>query len=798
MLVTIHGHFYQPPREDPWTGRIPCQPGAAPYHDWNEKIAAECYAPNARSRILDEQGRIEEIVSTYDWMNFDFGPTLLSWLETEMPEIHAEIVRADQRSRARCDGHGNAIAQVYSHAILPLANYRDKRTQVLWGLRDFEHRFGRPSESIWLAETAVDLETLRVLLEFGMRYLILSPGQAKRIRPMAGGPWSDVGGGRIDPRRAYYWRAPGEPGKGIAVFFYDGPIAVGISFEHLLRNASTFADRLQIAGRGAGPESLVHAATDGEVYGHHEPFGDMCLAYLARREGLLRGMGFTNYGHYLDLHPAKWEVEIDFGDSGEGTSWSCAHGVDRWKRDCGCSTGGLPGWNQKWRAPLRRGLDYLQDRLLEVYLAGMTEIVSDPWKARDDLIDVMLGRVDRDRWLEEHARRALTAEERRRAWSLLEAQRNAMYMYASCAWFFADISGIEVQQAFGYAARAIELAQPFSRSGLEQGFMGHLADARSNLPAMGTGADVWTRFTRPMRRPPSAIAIEATGLLAAGQNGMEASSPAFAIHVESSTGNLRGGGIQARIRVTDRATEEIHSYDVEARPDPGDLMRIQVRNETAGIEEVRGIDDLPYEVKLRVVRALLADTLAQDESRFDEIFETSRGLLERYRSLGLEPPPILRALANDAVNRRVAAAARLLEEIPSRDLTGRDLIAITAEIRQLAAAIGVGLVTEPIGRVIVRAIDVNLDHNVQDVGTEAINRTIDLLKAAETAGISIRRTNLEERVYALLSYHRDAVQARLSNRPAPEGGLDVDLLIRLAELSNLSLRMWDRAPAHSV
>jgi len=798
MIVTFHGHFYQPPRENPWTGRIPVQDGAAPHHDWNEKIAAECYAPNARSRILDEKGRIEEIVSTYEWLHFDFGPTLLSWLETEMPDVYAEILRADQQSRARNGGHGNAIAQVYNHMILPLASYRDKRTQVLWGLRDFEHRFGRPSESIWLSETAVDLETLRILIEFGMRYVILAPSQAKRIRPMAGGAWTDVSGARIDPRRAYRWRAPGNPGKGIAVFFYDGPIAAAISFEHLLRNSSILADRLQLAGRGAPPGALIHAATDGEIYGHHEPFGDMCVAYLARREGPLRGMEFTNYGHYLDKEPPTWEVDVDFGESGEGTSWSCAHGVGRWKRDCGCSTGALPAWNQKWRAPLRRGLEHLRDRLLEVYVAGISDLVRDPWEARDAYIDVLLKPEERGRWLESHARGALDAGERQRLWRLLESQRMGMFMFTSCAWFFADVSGLEVQQVLGYAARAIELAQPFCRADLEEGLLGHLADARSNIPSMGTGADIWKRFIRPMRRSPAAIAIEAAGLLAAGQDGLQASSPAFAIEVESVEGNLRDGGMRGRIHVRDRATEETRGFDVEARNDPDELVILRVRDTATGAEEQRKVDDLPYEAKLRIVQALLADKRARDEARFDEIFESSRGLMERYRAMGLVLPPIFQALASDAVARRLATAADRLAEIAPRSLAGEDVIAGTAEIRKLASAIGVQMDAGPVARVIERAIDRNLDPNVQGVGTGEIARTIGMLESAEAAGISILRTNLEERVYALLSNHRSWVAARLAGRPVADTGIDVDLLVKLAELSNLSLRMWNMAPAHSV
>ena len=514
MHLVIHGHFYQPPRENPWTGRIPRQGDASPHHDWNERISSQCYAPNASSRVLDAQGRIEEIVNNYEWIHFDFGPTLLSWLEREEPAVYAGIIEADRRSSAKQGGHGNAIAQAYNHPILPLMPTRDKQTQIHWGLRDFEHRFGRQSESIWLPETAIDAETLRVLVDFGIRYIILAPSQAKRVRPIAGGVWKDVSRGRIDPSRAYLARVSGAGGKpeSIAVFFYDGPISAAISFEHLLRSAPGLADRFQALARGAGAQALVHAATDGEVYGHHEPFGDMCLAYLIAREAPLRGIELTNYGRYLDLNPPQHEVELDFGSDGDGTSWSCTHGIDRWRRDCGCSTGGRPGWNQKWRDPLRRGLEHLRERLLEIYVNGATDLVRDPWDARDGYIDVLLDPIAaREPFLDRHAKRPLSLAERRKLWRLLESQRHAMLMFTSCAWFFADVSGIETQQNLAYAARAIELAQPFGRPGLEKELLIRLAEAGSNLPDIGSGADVWARFVRPMRRAPEVVAIEAAG-----------------------------------------------------------------------------------------------------------------------------------------------------------------------------------------------------------------------------------------------------------------------------------------------
>ncbi|MFB3907520.1 MAG: DUF3536 domain-containing protein [Candidatus Eisenbacteria bacterium] len=802
MQVTIHGHFYQPPREDPWTGRIPSQPGASPYHDWNARIGAECYGPNARSRILDEKGRIEEIVNNYDSIHFDFGPTLLHWLEEEEPDIYRDILAADRRSVAARGGHGNAIAQAYNHLILPLASYRDKRTQIAWGLRDFEYRFGRKSEAIWLPETAIDLETLRLLVEFRMRYVILAPGQAKRFRPLSGGPWTDVSGGRIDPRRAYRAYIPGriEADRSIDVFFYDGPLSVAVSFEHLLRNGSGFADRIHAAGRGPGatgkasPETLVHLATDGEVYGHHEPFGDMCLAYFSQREAPLRGMQLTNYGEYLDRHPSRHEVEIDFGEDGEGTSWSCAHGVGRWRRDCGCSIGGR-GWNQRWRSPLRKGLDDLRDRLLEVYAAHVSDLVQDPWEARDDYISIILEDGARARFLEKHARRPLSDEEKGTLWKLLESQHQGMLMFTSCAWFFDDIGGIEAQQNLMYAARAIELAQPFTRVGLEERLLGFLVEARSNVPEIGTGADIWKRWVAPRRKTHVSIAVETAGLLATRIEDVPLGSPAFRVEVLESGGSYFDGGIGASLRIQDRRTDETRTFRILAGRDPDRLMVVRVEEPAANEGEPpkvweRSIDGLAEEMRARVIATLLGDLMSQEEARFDEIFETSRPLLERYHGSGLNPPPIFQALASDVVNRRFERAAAQMALTDPRTLEGTDVSEALKDLRALAESIGVTPALDSLARVIERAIDADLAA-VSEVRDDDVSRVVGLLLAAERNGIAIRRTKLEERAYALMRHHQAILGAHLAGLPEPRAGIDPQLLIRLAECTNLSLRTFE-------
>lgn len=489
----VHGHFYQPPRENPWLEEVELQDSARPHHDWNERIKEECYAPNTASRLLDGEGRVADIVSNYSRMSFNFGPTLLSWLERRHPGTYKAVLEADAKSRELFAGHGSAIAQCYSHLIMPLANARDKRTQVLWGLRDFEARFGRKSEGIWLPETAADLETLAVLAEHGVKFTILAPGQARRVRKSGNEAWHDVSEGKVDPRRPYLCRLPG--GAAITVFFYDGPLSREIAFNGMLNNGDVFLKRLTGALDPSPDEpQLSHIATDGETYGHHHRHGDMALAYCLHNAREDASLKLTVYGEFLERFPPAWEAEI-----WENSSWSCAHGVERWRSDCGCNSGGKPGWHQKWRAPLRGALDWLRDNLAQIYEKQAEGLLKDPWTARDAYIDVVLDRSDAALavFLERHRAAELTTETRLKAVRLLEMQRNAMLMYTSCGWFFDEISGIETVQVMGYAARAIQLAAQVSGVELENAFLELLERAPSNVSELGHGRKVYEQFVKP-------------------------------------------------------------------------------------------------------------------------------------------------------------------------------------------------------------------------------------------------------------------------------------------------------------
>src|SRR5436190_12669687 len=450
--ICIHGHFYQPPRENAWLEFVELQDSAYPFHDWNERISAECYAPNGMSRILDGEKRIEKILNNYAHISFNFGPTLLAWLAEKDPETYRSIIDADKESRSRFSGHGSAIAQSYNHTILPLSNSRDKYTQLLWGIRDFEFRFGRKPEGMWLPETAVDLEVLEMLSGLGIRFTMLSPYQAKRTRKTRARTWRDAAGGAVDPSMPYEVRLPS--GKRIAVFFYDGPISQGIAFEHLLERGEDFANRLTSAfdDTRSWPQ-IVHIATDGETYGHHHKHGEMALAYALHHIETNNLAKITNYGEYLERHPPTHEAEI-----WERTAWSCSHGVERWNSNCGCNSGGSPGWNQEWRKPLREALDWLRDTIATPFEQKSAELLRDPWNARNDYIQVILNRMPEnvDRYFKNHATRDLSEDERILALKLMEMQRHAMLMYTSCGWFFDELSGIETTQVIQYAGRTLQ------------------------------------------------------------------------------------------------------------------------------------------------------------------------------------------------------------------------------------------------------------------------------------------------------------------------------------------------------
>lgn len=514
-FICVHGHFYQPPRENPWLEAVETQDSAAPYHDWNERITAECYAPNGAARVVDSKNRILRITNNYAQMSFNLGPTLLSWMEEKAPLTYTMIRDADRLSQKQFGGHGSAMAQIYNHVIMPLASTRDRVTQIVWGIADFEHRYGRKPDGMWLPETAVDLESLDLLARHGIRFTILAPHQCARVRPLekpaASGPaitndsdktdsatppiWKETPDASVDTTQPYLVRT--SPGNSIAVFFYNGPVSRAIAFDGLLNSGEAFSERLLGGFSDREGAQLVHVATDGESYGHHHRHGEMALAYALQLIEEQGNVKLANYSQFLAAFPPTHEAEIV-----ENTSWSCFHGIERWRSDCGCN-GGKAGYNQKWRGPLRQALDELRDSVAPLVREASAALFRDADAARNDYISVILDRspANVDAFFARHGLRPFTAEDRVRALQLMELERNAMLMYTSCGWFFDDISGIETVQIITYAARVLELAAalfPETRGSLERAFTARLAEAKSNDPDWHDGRFIYDESIRPM------------------------------------------------------------------------------------------------------------------------------------------------------------------------------------------------------------------------------------------------------------------------------------------------------------
>ncbi|MEW6458955.1 MAG: DUF3536 domain-containing protein [Bacillota bacterium] len=676
--ICIHGHFYQPPRENPWLEAIDIQESAQPYHDWNERITHECYAPNAASRILDQDGRIREIVNNYSRISFNFGPTLLAWLETGAPDVYRAVIEADRDSRQFFSGHGSALAQPYSHPILPLAGRRDKETQVIWGIRDFEHRFGRKPAGMWLPETAVDLETLAVLAEQGIRFTILAPHQARRVRAIGAGHWKTVGPEGIDTSMPY--RLNLEAGRSIGLFFYDAAIAREVAFEGLLSNGEQFADRLY---RGfdysRDRPQLVHFATDGETYGHHHRHGDMALAYALRRIAANGAARLTNYAEYLALYPPTHEVEI-----AENTSWSCVHGIERWRNDCGCHSGAKPAWNQAWRRPLREAVDWLVDTVAPRYEEEAQALFKDPWRARNEYIGVILDRSPENvgRFLAEQGAHPLGQTESVTALKLLELQRHALLMGTSCGWFFDDLAEVQTVQSLRYAGRVIQLAQELFDEDLESPFLDILSRAESNVAEYRNGVYLYEQHVRPaMVDLPQVAAHYAISSL------FEDYAPRARIYCYTverlDHKNLASGRIRltvGRARVTSEITRESAalcygvlyfgdhnlSAGVRAHRDE-DAYRALVQAVTAAFEggslpEVirildRYFEGIPYSLKLlfrdeqrKILDQILASTLADLEANYRHIYEHHASLMRFLGALGIPQPKELRTAAEFVLN----------------------------------------------------------------------------------------------------------------------------------------------------
>ena len=803
--LIIHGHFYQPPRENPWTDMVDREAGAHPHHDWNERIHAECYRPNAFARIVDGRGRVEQIVNNYEHISFNFGPTLLGWLERHHPETYRRVLEADRLSAGRRGGHGNAIAQGYNHAILPLCNQRDRRTQVRWGLADFRRRFGREPASLWLPETACNDATLGTLIDEGLAYVILSPHQAGRVRPLGAGDdaWRDVGDGRVDPGVAYRYFHRDGSGRSIALFFYDGHLAKAVAFEGALASAGGLVDRFERAGTGEG--RVVQIATDGESYGHHFKFGDRCLAFALEHEAVRRGFRVTNYGEYLERHPPEWEAEIRTGDCDEGTAWSCVHGLGRWSRDCGCHTGAQEGWHQRWRGPLRAAFDHLRDEAAAHFAATAGDLFIDPWAARDDYVELLIDPArPREEFLGRHAPRPLSADQRVRALTFLDLQRASMLMYTSCGWFFADVSGLETVQGMRYAGLVLDLMDDLGLPSPRERFLEILAGAESNLPEMGNGADVYRRFVGGARVPPAAVAANlAMSALVERQDGEAGDLAGYRFRRQGLRRNRRERLRLAtgRLRLEKSATGREYDYAFAAMHFGGTDFYCLLKDYVGDAEFARaagnvwehfgqaslptmlrlaqaefggaefGLEHVLPEGRERIARTVFRGLVRKFAEEYATLYRDNRWQIETLQQSGFEPPAELRAAAEFTL-------ARQFEEEIRRQHQSKDPAAYRKAMRiaQDAARHGYRLAHPTSRRVFEEMITGAVRVAAAEPAAENIEAALALMSLAARLGIEADLERAQEAVYAAL--RRDAVRPAGLDELALKVGLSPALLAR--------------------
>lgn len=794
LYACIHGHFYQPPRENPWLEEIEREETATPFHDWNERIADECYQPNAAARILDGQGRVADLVNNYRHMSFNFGPTLLRWMERHRPRAYAEILAADRRAVEE-RGHGNAVAQVYNHVILPLANRRDKETQVRWGIRDFEHRFGRKPEGMWLAETACDKETLEVLADNGIQFTILSPYQAKRWRFLDGSGWTSCENGAVPTGRAYLYQQ--HRGRPLHLFFYDGAIAKGIAFNGMLADAQHLVGAIERAftQRRAGPGGpregepwLVHTATDGESYGHHFKFGDMALAAAFARLQRDPRVVLTGYAQFLARGPVRAEADIL-----DVSAWSCAHGVGRWSRDCGCNVGSGAGWNQRWREPLRAALDGVRDALAAHYEREMGKLSRDPWGTRDAYIDVVLDATRADELVGERARKQLSAEDRVQFFRLLEMQRCALLMYTSCGWFFDDISGGESVILMKYAARALALGRATGVDA-EPPFVEVLRGARSNVAGpkgeVVNGADIYLQRAKTATVTADNVAV--SHALQTLAEGSRRSSRLYAYDVtlrdETSFKKGRVPCVFGRATITDERTGEAtdtvyalaHFGGLDFRcctaqfAGNADLQGRLERVRAAAVDGstpamVRALDeafghrsfalrDAFKDLRQHAARALGAEKVGLLEALGDELLESHRALLLALRELDVPLPLHVETLASHVLSRRaddlvrelVAPAADDDDDFTWRALSSQ-LRGIVDETNALGLTLGVAHSGELLGDALVAA----LDQLRATPGAAEAARARRLVDAIAVLGIQPRQWQVQTSAFALAQRARE-------------------------------------------
>ena len=818
IFLTIHGHFYQPPRENPWLEAIELQDSALPFHDWNERINKECYNPNSISKIVDNRNRILDVVNNYEHMSFNFGPTLLSWMEHFAPLTYERIIKADIESVSEHSGHGNAMAQVYNHIIMPLANENDKQTQIKWGIRDFEYRFGRKPEGMWLAETAVDDETLKFLEENGIKFTVLSPYQALKFRQEGDKDWQDVSWGNIDPARSYRYYIKSAPGKFIDLFFYDGAISRSVAFDELLKDGNKFIKRLKegISDCRDYPQ-LINIATDGESYGHHTKFGDMALSYVLKIRAKDEGFKITNYAEYLDKYRSNCEVDIK-----QASSWSCFHGVGRWKEDCGCSTGGHPGWNQKWRKPLRDALDYLRDELIVVFENEGQKYFDNVWIVRNKYINVILDRNEMNvkKFQQENFKPDLTDDDKVRAMELLEIQRQAMLMYTSCGWFFSEISGIETVQIMKYAARAMQLAARFTSKNLEEKFLEILSQAKSNIPEFGTGKDIFERFVKP-----SIITVKQIATLWALSSLYQDFEDEENVYcytitrkaykkVQKNSSTFIVGHIEIQSKITLQksnvmfalmqyaggdfhCTIKEYSDDAEFNRIKNDLIKIYTMNTLTEI--IRALDeyfgkeyftlkDIFIEERRKILQILLKGKLEKFSQTYQEMYDEGKGSIYHLQGLGLSIPDEFKISAEYALSHKFNDIV-----VHSGGFVEDDLIQQATDINFEAKKIDIKLDKSPSNLVFSKKILQNINRLVHSFEIQQADVVLEIFDNVRKLELNVDIAEAQN-IYFTKIYHRigDIIASEAFKNKKSSNKRFVEMLLDIGENLNINTEFYKR------
>lgn len=762
-FICIHGHFYQPPRENAWLEEIELQESAAPYHDWNERIDSECYNPNANSRVLDDEGKIIDIVNNYSKISFNFGPTLLSWLEKYSPETYSGILKADKESMKNFGGHGSAMAQVYNHLIMPLCNRRDKETQVKWGIYDFEKRFKRKPEGMWLAETAVDYETLEVLAEHDIKFTVLAPRQAKAFRKIGEENWSQG----VNSQFHYICNLPS--GKKITLYFYDGDGSQAVAFKGLLKDGKELANNLiNSFNIFSGDHPLVHIATDGESYGHHHRYGDMALAYCIRYIEENKLANLTNYAQFMNLFEAEYEIEIH-----ENSSWSCVHGIERWRSNCGCNTGGT-SWNQEWRKPLRDTLNWLRDHLAEVYEREMKFFNKDVWGLRNKYINIILDRniVNVENFIKENAPENLDEEQTTKFIRLMEMQRQCLLMFTSCAWFFDEISGIETVQVLQYANRAIQLAERESDVHLEEEFIARLSYIKSNIEDYDNGAVIYKRFVEPSRLTLTSVGMhyavaslfdeepESLNILSyrcqseyferfeAGIQKMVIGSTKinskitlsekqfYFVAIYLGQHHIIGSGTDS---ITPEAFTSMSEKLKKAFSSSSLAQVLQLKQHYIPTHNF-SIRELFKDEQIKVLNKILEENIQQAEENYRDIYRKNYHLLNLMRENKLQFPNILRH------NLEIVLNKDLEQFFKGKPRNNKKLDSLVDEFKKWDIIPYQNQLMKPASNHIIQSL---YELEQEDYNIKAIERVIGTISACDTIGLKLFRRRLQNQIFKL-------------------------------------------------